>query len=211
MATGMTNNSNSMSRLIAFLQSKAVLIDLGCQTSVSSNVEGGKEISVKIETVPCSILSTDIFDRIYERGIVLQDGTIRKCFEEYINDIVVADELRNMLLIKESDNYDLYSEKERAEFLFKIFQHICLGGSLNQYEDSINPYILTAKTLYKDVVCVRKTGIPKKITIMSKVFKVTAFIEDIPFFPTQKQHEQDFMYAVLNPLLKEITILHHVW
>ncbi|GIY68854.1 cilia- and flagella-associated protein 300 [Caerostris extrusa] len=147
----------------AFLQSKAVLNDLGCQTLVSSNIEGGKEISVKIEKVPCSILSTDIFDRIYERGIVLQDGTIRKCFEEYINDIVVADELRNMLLIKESDNYDLYSEERELNFCSRSF----------------NIFVLE--------------------------------IDDIPFFPTHKQHEQDFMYAVLNPLLKEITILHHVW
>ncbi|PRD28792.1 UNVERIFIED_CONTAM: hypothetical protein NCL1_31351 [Trichonephila clavipes] len=78
--------------------------------------------------------------------------------------------------MEESDNYYLYKEIERKEFLFRIFQHFCLGGSLNQYEDNIEPYFLIAKTLYKDLICVRKTGTQKKITIMSKVYKVTVFV-----------------------------------
>ncbi|GFQ88613.1 cilia- and flagella-associated protein 300 [Trichonephila clavata] len=155
--------------------SEEVLKDLGCVSIINSKSKSKKIISMEIETVPCTLLSTDIFDRIYDRGIVLQDGTIRKCFEEYVNDIVIADELRNMLLMEESDNYYLYEEMERKEFLFRIFQHFCLGGSLNQYEDNIEPYFLMAKTLYKDLICVRKTGTQKKITIMSKVYKVTVF------------------------------------
>ncbi|GFS42360.1 cilia- and flagella-associated protein 300 [Trichonephila inaurata madagascariensis] len=131
--------------------SEEVLKDLGCVSIINSKSKSKKNISIEIETVPCTLLSTDIFDRIYDKGIVLQDGTVRKCFEEYVNDIVVADELRNMLLMEESDNYYLYEEIERKEFLFRIFQHFCLGGSLNQYEDNIEPYFLMAKTLYKDL------------------------------------------------------------
>lgn len=116
------------------------------------NTPKDKKTLIEIEEVPCTIMSTEFFDKISENGIVLPDGTIRKCFEEYVDDIVIADELRNMLLVEESDNYPLYTEKERAEFLFRIFKHFCLGGSLNQYEDNINPYILMTKTLYKDVI-----------------------------------------------------------
>ncbi|GBM48892.1 Uncharacterized protein C11orf70 [Araneus ventricosus] len=188
--------------------SEVILKDLGYQSWINSKDE---KTRIEIEDVPCTILSTEFFDRIYENEIVLHDGTIRKCFEEYMDDIVIADELRNMLLVEESENYPLYTEKERAEFLFLIFKHICLGGSLNQYEDNINPYILMAKTLYKDVICVRKTGSPKKTTIMSQVSKVEVLNNDIPIYPSHKHHEQNFSYVIHSPTLKEVTILHHTW
>ena len=37
-----------------------------------------------------------------------------------------------MLLLKYNDNYDLYDEQERAEFIFRIFQHVVLGGDPKQ-------------------------------------------------------------------------------
>ncbi|KAF8763148.1 Cilia- and flagella-associated protein 300 like protein [Argiope bruennichi] len=185
-----------------------VLKNLECQLWNNSK---DKKTWIEIEDIPCTILSTEFFDRIYKNEIVLHDGTIRKCFEEYMDDIVIADELRNILLVEESYNYPLYTDKERAEFLFLIFQHFCLGGSLNQYEDNINPYILMAKTLYKDLLCVRKTGSPKKTTIMSQVFKVEIFNDGMSIYPSQKHHKQNFSYVILNSILKEVTILQHTW
>ena len=57
-----------------------------------------------------------------------------------------------MLLLEDSDNYDMYTQSEREEFLFLLFRHICLGGSVCQYEDDIKPYLDTTKLLYKDLV-----------------------------------------------------------
>lgn len=57
-----------------------------------------------------------------------------------------------MLLIDDSDNYCLYSDSERDEFLFRIFFHICLGGRFNQYEDEIQPYLDVTKQVYKDLI-----------------------------------------------------------
>ena len=48
----------------------------------------------------------------------------------------VSDKLRDMLLNPDSDNAELYSPEERHELLFRIFQHLCLGGSVNQFEVS---------------------------------------------------------------------------
>lgn len=107
--------------------------------------------TIEIEEVPCTVLSMEFFDKIYECGIILEDGTIRKCFEEYIDGIIVADELRNLLVVEESDNYAVF-DAEREEFLFRLFKHLCIGGDLNQYEDNINPYLSMTKTLYKNVV-----------------------------------------------------------
>jgi hypothetical protein len=37
-----------------------------------------------------------------------------------------------MHLMEESDHYDVFSEKEKEEFLFRIFKHLCLGGDICQ-------------------------------------------------------------------------------
>lgn len=57
-----------------------------------------------------------------------------------------------MLLEEDSDKYHVVSPSDRQEFLFRLFKHIVLGGELCQYEDVINPYIETVKTIYKDLV-----------------------------------------------------------
>ena len=56
------------------------------------------------------------------------------------------------LLLEDSDNYDIFSEADRQEFLFVLFKHLCLGGAVCQYEDDIKPYMETTKLIYKDLV-----------------------------------------------------------
>ena len=57
-----------------------------------------------------------------------------------------------MLLLEDSDHYDVYSDSEREEFLFRLFKHVCLGGAVCQYEDTVQPYLDVTKSLYKDLV-----------------------------------------------------------
>jgi len=57
-----------------------------------------------------------------------------------------------MLLMSDSDNYGIFSDEERDEFLFLLFRHLCLGGAVCQYEDTVQPYLDATKALYKDLV-----------------------------------------------------------
>ena len=57
-----------------------------------------------------------------------------------------------MLLLEDSDNYEMYSDEERDEFLLRIFKHLCHGGAVCQYEDDIKPYLDTTKALYKELI-----------------------------------------------------------
>ena len=57
-----------------------------------------------------------------------------------------------MLLLEDSDHYDIYSDTERDEFLFRLFKHVCLGGAVCQFEDVVQPYLDTTKALYKDLI-----------------------------------------------------------
>lgn len=49
--------------------------------------------SVKVEVVPCTKVSMDLFDPIYTSGIVSPSGHIVKCFDEVHTDY---DELRQV-------------------------------------------------------------------------------------------------------------------
>jgi len=57
-----------------------------------------------------------------------------------------------MLLDEESEEYSLYSEDERNEFVFRIFQMLVLGGTLCQFEDILQPYLDVTKSIYKDLI-----------------------------------------------------------
>ena len=61
----------------------------------------------------------------------------------------VSDMLRDMLIKEESENAELFTDAERSEFLFRVFQHLALGGSMCQFEDSMDSYVEVTKRLYK--------------------------------------------------------------
>ena len=57
-----------------------------------------------------------------------------------------------MLLNEDSDSYCTFNESDREQFLFNLFEHLCLGGQICQYEDTIDPYLDITKQLYKDLI-----------------------------------------------------------
>ena len=58
--------------------------------------------------------------------------------------------------MEDSDNYDIFNESDRKEFLFHLFKHLCLGGEVCQFEDNVQIYLDFTKLLYKDLVrCVK--------------------------------------------------------
>ncbi|ELK16513.1 65 kDa Yes-associated protein [Pteropus alecto] len=136
----------------------------------------GTEVK-KIEAinVPCTQLSMSFFNRLYDENIVRDSGHIVKCLDSFCDPFLISDELRKVLLVEDSEKYEVFSQPDREEFLFCLFKHLCLGGALCQYEDVLNPYLETTKLIYKDLVSVRKNPQTKKIQITSSIFKVTAY------------------------------------
>jgi hypothetical protein len=61
-------------------------------------------------------------------------GSIRGCIEERFEGVAVADELRKCLLLEDSDQFDLFSDDERKELIFRLFTHLCVGGGMCQWE-----------------------------------------------------------------------------
>uniref|UniRef100_A0A3P8T694 Cilia- and flagella-associated protein 300 n=1 Tax=Amphiprion percula TaxID=161767 RepID=A0A3P8T694_AMPPE len=158
-------------------------------------------VSVSVESVPCTQVSMELFDPIYSCGVVKPSGRVVKCFHDVHPDY---DELRQVTL------RSVCLSKQRAEFLFRVFKHLCVGGELCQYEDTIDPYINTTKQMYKDLISVQKDPETKKISVVSTVLKVCAYDESGPCYPTQEE-DQTFAYLIVDPFRRHVTLFSHFY
>jgi len=164
--------------------------------------------NIKYEELNRTATSLDFFDVLEQNRVIRSDGSIIKCFDEYTDHFLVSDELRKCLLMPEFETYDIFSEEDRKEFLFHIFQSLCLGGVICQYEDEIQKYFEISKLLYKDFVRVTRDSKTKKLNIISMVYKITDLESSLsPLFPIE--HPQNFMYLTIDPLNRYVTIWYH--
>ncbi|XP_037090380.1 cilia- and flagella-associated protein 300-like [Pollicipes pollicipes] len=80
-----------------FLADTEVLSTLKVLSSSGSwCVLGAPAEAVSVEEVPCTETSLAMFDKLIDSGVVREDGTIRKCMEVWVGDVVLADELRKV-------------------------------------------------------------------------------------------------------------------
>uniref|UniRef100_A0A3B3TQ44 Cilia- and flagella-associated protein 300 n=2 Tax=Poecilia TaxID=8080 RepID=A0A3B3TQ44_9TELE len=167
-----------------------------------SNMEAGVCMPLGItELVPCTKISMELFDPIYSCGILRPSGHVVKCFHDVYPDY---DELRQMLQEEDSEHYYVVGKMERKEFLFRLFKHLCLGGALCQYEDTIDPYISTTKKIYKDLI--------RKIELFSMIL-VSRYSKDESgqCFPGTREEEQTFAYLIVDPVKRNVTLLFHIY
>jgi len=166
---------------------------------------------VKVKYLPSTVTNMGFFDRLFKNSVVRSCGTIKKCFDEMIDDVLISDELRKMMLTDESDHASLFTDEEKEEFIYAIFRNIVLGGYCNQYEDDVQPYIDATKYVYKDLVKVVKDPKTKNLSILSTVLKVEMFDENGGMiFPGNQSHAQNFCYFIINPEKRTILIWHHI-
>ncbi|XP_063979114.1 cilia- and flagella-associated protein 300-like [Diachasmimorpha longicaudata] len=176
----------------------------------SFSEEGIVADAVEINPIPCTVLSMSFFEKLQdpENNIVCNSGNIRQKYEEQIDGIFVADNLRKMLLDEESDEYRLFSKNERTEFIFKIFQMLILGGEYCQYDDQLEPYLDCTKKIYKDLVRVHKLEDTNTLTISTIVLEVIAK-KDEPYFPRNPTQKQNIGFLLIDRNTREITTVLH--
>ncbi|XP_075872317.1 cilia- and flagella-associated protein 300 isoform X2 [Nelusetta ayraudi] len=191
-----------------FFRDPVVLSSLAGMSKLSSSAPLDQPaVWVDAQPVPCTAVSMELFDPLYSCGIVRPSGHMVKCFHDVYPDY---DELRQMLQEEESENYYAVGRAEREEFLFRLFKHLCLGGELCQYEDTVEPYISTTRRIYKDLISVQKDPETKKISVVSTVLKVSARDESGRCFPGRPEEEQTFAYLVIDPHKRHVTLFSHV-
>lgn len=97
--------------------------------------------SYKSTILKASVTSMSFFDKLLERtDIIRSTGQIVKCMDDYHYGFHVQDTLRDVLLNEDNEieleNGHVFTEDEKEEFLFVIFKHLAIGGSLCQFEVS---------------------------------------------------------------------------
>ena len=169
----------------------------------------------EIENFKYKVLSTratnmDLFDVMYENDIVTLDtGYIHQDYDIYVEDITVSDKLKQALLVEDSEAYSVFSQDQRDEFLFHIFKRLVIGGSLCQYENTVEPYLEMTKDFYKDIVSAAKEPETNKIYIRSVPVEILS-IEKSNIYK-KKNHPQNFFYVIIDPYQRYVHLWYHNW
>lgn len=161
--------------------------------------------SIKVQQLSTAVKSMDFFDRLEEIGVV-NNGTIRGCFEEIYDGISVSDQLRDMLVNDDSENAGAYSEIEKKELIYVLFQILVIGGSMCQPDYEVKRYQEMAKNLYKELVTVFKNPSSGEVNISGRCFKLTG-VDGVEVFSNPDREKQNVLLVIVEPLKKVVTTL----
>ncbi|KAJ8672648.1 hypothetical protein QAD02_003907 [Eretmocerus hayati] len=195
-----------------FFKSKEVASSLLLKEGEIWTAKGILADSVEVKPVPCTVLNTSFFDRLAdpENGVVSISGNIRQRYEMEIEGFVIYDNLRAMLLDRNDKHYNLFSDVERDEFIFRLFQILALGGSLCQYEDQLKPYVDVTRKMYRELVRVHKKEATSDLSIGTTVLQVVARdSQGEAFFPSRPEHRQNIGFLLVDGSGRQITTLLH--
>merc|ERR1712226_1066608 len=123
--------------------------------------------------------------------------------EEHFEDVPIINLVREAILLEESELYDAFTEQERKEFLFRIFQHLIFGGASNQYEDHVEFYLKVTKDIYKDLLTVKRSD-TGDVQVLSTVASIASLGGGGHLFP--KENPLNFCYVILDPLTRQLRL-----
>jgi len=146
-------------------------------------------------------VSMSFLNKFEECGAIGQSGHIRGRIEEDFEGVPVNNLIREVVLMEESELYEAFTEKERKEFLFRIFSHVVFGGAQNQYEDHVEEYFKVTKEVYKDLLTVRRND-AGDVEVLSTVASIQSLGEGGNIFP--KESPLNYFYVIHDPLMRHI-------
>ncbi|XP_066585087.1 cilia- and flagella-associated protein 300-like [Prorops nasuta] len=194
----------------AFFRDKAVSKELLTKQNNTWLKQDITANSVEIIRLSCAVSSMSFFDKLKDpkNNIVYESGAIRKRYECDIDGIIVSDNLKGMLLDEECDEYGLYLDYEREEFIFRIFKLLVIGGMLCQYEDTLEPYLKLTKRIYKDLVRPQlKNDMLEMGTIVLEVIAKDYNMQ--PYFPCSIDNIQNKAFLLIDGNSHKVTTLLH--
>lgn len=164
--------------------------------------------AVKHTRLSTTVLRLDFFDRLKDEGIV-RGSDIAKCFDVQCGEVLVSDKLRLLLLDESSDEWDVYSAAERKELIFHVMKRLAVGGGMNQYDDTIEPYLQLTKALYKDLVTVNKNA-SGALQVSSHTFAIESVNgSSASLFSRPSAH--NFCYVCVDPIARHVKVWYAAW
>ena len=108
---------------------------------------------------------------------------------------------------EDSEYYNSFDESMRNEFLFRIFQHLVIGGELCQYEDNVEPYFKATTALYKDMVTVYKDSETDEVKVGSHAFAITNVADTNLYI--ERDHPMNYLYLTISPDTWHVNVWYH--
>jgi len=161
------------------------------------------KVKVRWEEMGTKVTSMSFLNRFEEFGAIGKAGHIRGRLEEDYEGVPIINLIRELILLEESEMYDAFTEKERKEFLFRIFSHVVFGGASNQWEDHVEEYFKVTKAVYKDLLSVRRSD-TGDVEVMSTVASIQTLGAGGTLFP--KESPLNFCYVILDPVVRHLRV-----
>jgi len=182
----------------SFAASAAVRSAIGLADAGAAGAGDGDALAV--QELRTSVVHMGFFDRIEEAGLVAGTGYIRQMAEEAIDGVAVNDAVRDALVNRDSEHFELFSAEDRDEFIFLVFLFCAVGGAMCQQEDSWQPYLDATRKLYRELVSVHRATASGEVEVSSTVLRLRGqgiCDEESPF---------SFAYLIVDPKVKHATI-----
>ncbi|KAL4485995.1 hypothetical protein ABPG72_003929 [Tetrahymena utriculariae] len=195
------------------------------QTLSSMNAPKENYSTIKYKRLKVNQIKMDLFDRLEENNLVVKD-MIKQTYEDFVEDIQINDLVRECLIKEESEHYEIFSEEDRKQFLFRLFQLVVLGGQMCQWEEKLSVYLDATKHLYKNLVTqiqlkselnidelinlknrARKDSATDNIYIDSFVYEIQALDKSYK----KGNNPQDVLYIVVSPSIRMLHVVQNTW
>merc|ERR1719221_1242785 len=156
-----------------------------------ARVTNSDKVQVRWQKMGTKATSMSFLNKFEECGAIGKSGHIRGRLEEDWEGVPIVNLIREVVLMEESEMYDAFSERDRKEFLFRLFSHLVFGGASNQYEDHVEEYFRVAKEVYKDLLTVRRND-AGDVEVLSSIASIHSLGQGGNLF--QKESPLNFMY-----------------
>jgi len=164
--------------------------------------------AIKYTRLAATVLRLDFFDRLKDAGIV-RGGEVSKCLDVQCGEVLVSDRLRTMLLDESSEDWEVFSERERSELIFHVLRRLAIGGGMNQWDDAMEPYLNLTRSIYKDLVSVHKTG-TGALQVSSFTYLVTE-VNGSSASLFSRPSEHNFCYITIDPTARHVKLWYSAW
>lgn len=194
-------SSSMQSMLDAFFSDREVIKVLQQLTRI--RIMSADKVRTRWQKMDTQAVSMSFLNKFEEVGAISRNGHIAGRIEEDYEGVPITNLIREAILMEESELYDAFSEKERKEFLLRIFQHLVFGGASNQWEDHVEEYFKVTKDVYKDLLTVRRND-AGDVEVLSTVACIDSLGQGGCLFP--KESLLNFCYVIYDPVVRHIRL-----
>ena len=164
--------------------------------------------ALSVSPVASTILNMGFFDVLESENMMGSNGYLRKCMPETFDNVESDNLILDMMLNPDSEHLAAFTQAQKSEFIYHLFQLIFVGGAMHQRDDYATEYLEATRALYKELLTVHKSARTGKIEISSQVFSVSKASGAVDFRLFGREHPHNKCYVVVDAVKKFATLVY---